>query len=328
MNLSLCPVCGAKEIKMVYKDLYDDRYGYPDLFDLRECAQCGHKFVQNHFKNEDLELLYTKYYPRSKYDISDYRPFEEIKGFRGWFNGEKRAFAFVPRNCKVLDIGCGYGESVGYHKLRGCDSYGIEADSNVKSIADRYQLNIKIGSFTGYEFESNYFDYITMDQVLEHSIDPIKTFIQVNRVLKLGGQFIITIPNGKGWGAREFGRKWIHWHVPYHLQFFSKRSLKIAAKRCGFKIKLIKSHTSSEWLYYQKIQNLVFPNRGQESYFFSPNVNFESASGEVLAQRDVLLHRHLSKKVNHIKTRWKDMIGVGDNLIVIFKKISDQKELK
>ncbi len=38
----------------------------------------------------------------------------------------------MPRNVRVLDIGCGFGESLGYYEARGCEAYGVEADENTR----------------------------------------------------------------------------------------------------------------------------------------------------------------------------------------------------
>lgn len=157
-----CVIC-SKTVIMKH-DLYDDRYGYPDKFHLLQCPSCKHKFIEHHFSESDLGKLYTNYYPRSKFSIDDYKPLTYINNFKSWFNGERRsAYTYVPQSVKILDIGCGYGESLGYHKARGCEVYGVEADNNIEKIAVKYDYNVKVGLFDASDYQDDYFDYVTMD---------------------------------------------------------------------------------------------------------------------------------------------------------------------
>src|ERR1051326_2573583 len=168
-----CPVCGGPT-HVVFRDLYDDRYGYPDAFTLYECDACGHMHIPTSFSPDDLGRLYTQYYPRGNFDLDSFRPEQEKNGLKAWLNGERgSAFRWVPRNVRVLDIGCGIGATLAYHKSRGCEAIGMEADGNVQAIAKRYGLDIRQGIFDGTQFEPSYFDYVTLDQVAEHVTDPL-----------------------------------------------------------------------------------------------------------------------------------------------------------
>lgn len=314
-----CPLCNSSS--SVYQErLYDDRYGYPGFFNLYECQSCKHLFLDARFSGQELIDLYSKYYPRASFNVDSYQPYIRSSFWKEWFNGEKRAVSFVPKNVRVLDIGCGWGDTVGYHQSRGCDAYGVETDRNVEAVAKKYGLKIKIGVFNPDFFEEHYFDYVTMDQVLEHSLDPLNSLRGIRKVLKKGGFFIATFPNARGWGAKKYGAKWLHWHVPYHLQFFSRNSLQIAGERTGFKISSIQMITSSEWLFYQKLHLLTYPKAGRESLFWGKNSDWSRVDAKLVQGRDQLQNQHQSK-VNHLLTRWMDGIGMGDNFLVTFKAV-------
>ena len=85
-----CTVCGTST-QPVYRELYDDRYGYPDAFTLYACGKCGHMHIPTYFTPEDLGQLYTKYYPRGNFDLDNFRPEEEQRGFMSWLKGEGAA---------------------------------------------------------------------------------------------------------------------------------------------------------------------------------------------------------------------------------------------
>jgi 2-polyprenyl-3-methyl-5-hydroxy-6-metoxy-1,4-benzoquinol methylase len=308
-----CEICFSENFKKVL-DLYDDRYGYPGKFDLYECLHCGHKFLDNNFTSEQLGDLYSNYYPRSSFSIENYQPLKFKNNFLSWFNGERRsAFTYIPKGVKVLDVGCGFGQSLKYHQDRGCDAYGVEADSNIQKVIDEFGFNIKVGLFNQDDYKKNFFEYITMDQVLEHTVDPIKTLQGASKILKPNGRIIISIPNSNGWGAKVFGRKWINWHTPYHLQHFSKRSIKIAAKKSGLEVESLKTITSSEWLHYQWLHIASFPKLGEPSFFWSPSQDSRIGIKIVF----FVIHK---LKINHFITRFFDACNVGDSYIIFLKK--------
>lgn len=316
-SIKKCLICGTSPI--VQQDLlYDDRYGYPGRFSLMRCKDCGHIFLKCDFDTGQLTELYTNYYPRKTFDIAQYEPYKEKSGWSLWFDGNSSAFRRVPPNVRVLDVGCGFGETLGYHASRGCDVYGVEADENIRRVAEKFRFKVHVGLFDDSLYEANFFDYVTMDQVLEHVTDPLATLRGVARILKPGGTAILSLPNAQGWGAKIFGRRWINWHTPYHLQFFSRRSIRLAAKQTGMVVAEIRTITNSDWLLFQWIHLLMYPKLGESSYFWSPN-----KEGMTLLQRQglrILMILHRRTRIDHVLTRIFDAIGLGDNFVVVLKK--------
>lgn len=315
----MCPICKSKNISNKY-NLYDDRYGYLGEFSLLKCLECGHKFLDSEFNSNELGNLYSNYYPRSDMKIEDYLPLQYEKVFLSWFKGKQAsAYTYVPENVRVLDIGCGFGQSLGYHRERGCDVYGVEADENIKRVAEKYGFNIKVGLFDANDYEKDFFDYVTMDQVIEHVTNPHEVLAGINLILKPNGYAILSTPNSNGWGAWLFRKKWINWHTPYHLQHFSKKSLNIVAKESGFEVEKIQTKTSSEWLHYQWIHTVTFPKMGKKSIFWVSSSVKRNFFQKVLLKIISLFHK---TKINHVLTRFFDSIGLGDNYIVILRKKS------
>ena len=143
----MCPICNTQKIISEYI-LFDDRYGYLGGYQLLKCSFCNHQFTNVDFTPEQLKDLYSNYYPRSNYKVENYRPHEEKHGFREWLDGLKSsAYRYVPRNVRILDIGCGFCETIGYHQNRGCEAYGVEADENARRVAKTYDFKVKIGLF-------------------------------------------------------------------------------------------------------------------------------------------------------------------------------------
>ena len=312
-----CSICHSDNFSTYLDNIYDDRYGCPDTFTLVRCSLCGHKQIQADFPLESLSKLYTEYYPRSTFDLEQYQSYRESSGFKAWLNGEYcSAFRWIPRNVCILDIGCGFGESLGYHLSRGCDVYGVEVDENIRRVAEKFGYKIQVGLFNASLYEPNFFDYVTMDQVIEHVTDPVQTLRDIAKVLKPGSTAILSTPNSNGWGVKVFGRRWINWHAPYHLQHFSVKSMQLAAKQAGMTLELVKSVTNSEWLYYQWIHLILFPPMSDPSPFWSPNGK-RSFRQKLTLKILSLIH---FTKVNHLITRLFDLLGIGDNYLFFLRK--------
>lgn len=312
-----CPICHAVAV-IAQNGLYDDRYGYPGLFDLFRCTNCGHKFLDCEMSPAQLGELYTNYYPRRTFDLAQFSPHQEAGGFGAWFNGlYSSAFRAVPKNVRVLDVGCGFGQTLAYHTARGCEVYGVEADENILRVAEKFGFKVHVGLFDDRLYEAEFFDYVTMDQVIEHVTDPVATLRGVARILKPGGTAILSTPNAGGWGAKFFGRRWINWHAPYHVQFFSRRSMRLAAEQAGLTLSKVKTITNSEWLYYQWIHLATCPAPGEPSHFWLQNLSALTDRQKRTLKALEWMHR---KKVDHLLTRLFDSLGLGDNYVLVLKK--------
>jgi SAM-dependent methyltransferase len=310
-----CTICKS-DIDLKLK-VYDDRYGYPGLFSLMQCRNCGHIFLDSNFTGRQLTDLYTNYYPRAFFNVDNYEPVPEVKGLKSWLNGEKRnAYAWVPKNVTVLDIGCGFGETLGYHTARGCNAFGVEVDENIKRTAQKYGFKVHVGLFDSSLYDSDFFDFVTMDQVIEHVKDPIETLKGITKILKQDGVLILSFPNANGWGAKVFGERWINWHAPYHLNFFTRKSLSIIVREAGLKIDKTITLTSSEWLYYQLIHLFLFPKAGVPSVFWKPGQKISSRT-RIFLKFIYLIHKI---KITHLITRLFDSISLGDGYLVFLKK--------
>src|SRR3546814_12124599 len=65
-----------------------------------------------------------------------------------------------------------------------------------------------------------------------------------------------------------FGRRWIHWHAPYHLNYFTRHSMKRLAAKVGFDVEFVRVVTNSAWIEYQWAHLVTFPRQGHASPFW------------------------------------------------------------
>ena len=78
-----------------------------------------------------------------------------------------------------------------------------------QELAEKFGFNVHIGLFDPQIYQKDFFDYITLDQVLEHIQDPVLILKGIKKILRPGGTVVISTPNANGWGARFFKRKWV-----------------------------------------------------------------------------------------------------------------------
>lgn len=97
----------------------------------------------------------------------------------------------------LLDAGCSYGYGTKYYKDKAKNVYGIDMDElHIEIASERYKgVSFSVASVEGTNFESNFFDEITINDVLEHTNDKIKTLNEMYRILKPNGTIIISTPH-------------------------------------------------------------------------------------------------------------------------------------
>ncbi|EKD93500.1 MAG: methyltransferase type 11, partial [uncultured bacterium] len=280
------------------------------------CPNCRFSFVDVDFSEEETISLYTTYYPRKSFAKEIHKPFVPLPPYHAWLSGEKsNVHFFIPKQVKILDIGCGFGESLAFHKSRGCEVWGVEADKNVEFLREVYGEKIKIGEFRKENFPEAYFDFIALNQVIEHLKNPEKLLRDLKELLKPGGQLIVSTPNPLSAGRKIFGGKWLHWHVPYHVSFFSSKAMGMLCEKVGFTLARSICITSSEWFLYQLYHLASFPGHGNPSPFWG-----EVGKTRMQAFSFSLISWVRKFGIHHIWTRIFDVLDMGDNRIFFIDK--------
>lgn len=297
----------------------DDRYGEPGRFPLHACPACGHAALGGDATRLDPIRLYGERYPRRAMAADDWRPVRRRGGLAGWLAGERGgAWAWVPAGVAVLDIGAGVGEALAWHQARGCRATGLDPDPAAARIAREHGLEVRHGPLCGADWPAGSFDAITMDQVLEHLPDPLAALRAAATMLRPGGRLVVTTPNGGSTLRRLLGRRWQHWHAPYHLHIFSPRSLALALRTTGFRPLGRGWTTPGDWPLYQ-CRHLIEPSPrdGIPSPFWRPTAPRPCAGRLVGGMAGRILAR---TRIATVAMRVLDAGRRGDSQLIVAER--------
>lgn len=230
----MCPFCKSDKTGKLF-DL--DKRVYGDRFSIVKCEVCGIAWTDPIPDEREI----SKFYPEEYHGKMGRHRFMPVMEFLVWLSRRKRAKEVSSLNSdlagKILDIGCGRGWMISILKSMGWEVYGTELSVESSSFArESLNLNVLTKKVADCNFQSGYFDVVTLWHVLEHLPDPISGLREINRVLKDNGALVVEVPDFGGFQARLFGNKWFHLDSPRHLFHFTDKTLKRCLEDTGFKV--------------------------------------------------------------------------------------------
>jgi SAM-dependent methyltransferase len=96
----------------------------------------------------------------------------------------------------ILDLGCRDGELT-QHYLNGNQMTGIDCDRNALTLAKERGIETVYSDLNDcFPLPDKTFDVVVAGEVLEHLFSPPETIKEIARILKPGGLFVGSVPNG------------------------------------------------------------------------------------------------------------------------------------
>jgi len=321
-------VCGHR-VGLLYKDIFDNRHGNPGLYSITRCENCGFCRTEPALRRDDLAEIYREYYPRSTETpegvVQIFEALKNISTLSLWMQGRGVAcYHYISPGSNVLDLGCGNCLSLLMAGHYGANqATGIDVDTNILPIAEKLNLDVHIGQLSDLTAEKGLFDFILAQQVIEHEPDPKTLLLEMKERLSDNGRIILSFPNVGALYRHIFRERWLHWHVPYHINHFSKKSIQILAQRCGMRIESMKTVTPNAWMLYQ-MRTLRIPRKpAQRDPFWDPG------QPDTLAVRPWTIERLIPRAVLDVLKRFflapmiclinraLDILGLGESIVVV-----------
>ena len=263
MTNPACLLCGGAT-EVVLDGVADWRFGSPGAWCIARCIACGLEQTAPRPTGAELKTLYETYYNyggergtryigwRDKFFASPlYRLMLKLDGDVSFH--EERGSG------RLLDVGCNEGRNLVFYRHAGFKPEGLELNAHAAEAARRR-------GFMVYETDLAHltpslpFDRLVLSNVLEHMLDPRATVAEIRRLLVPGGEVWISLPNRRSWQRRLFGRRWVNWHVPFHISHFDADSLTRLLKESGFAVVSLRNISPALWMAQSTITTL-FPGR-------------------------------------------------------------------
>ena len=228
-----CEVCSSDTLLPIWEK---------DGETYQRCRSCGLIRIFPQPSAERLEKIYQDDYELLWSEVAQiYRPLKKklntkiLTAMSKWTNSREAG------KMRLLDIGAATGLLMETGKEMGYDVYGVEGGQmGAEAIKENFgEDRLFYGWLEQIDFASlgkvDYFDAVTMVDVLEHSADPNEMLKIVNCVLKKGGIAACYVPTTSSFAAKLLQKKW-DFHCTQHLFSFSNNNLRTLFARNGFEV--------------------------------------------------------------------------------------------
>lgn len=272
----ICAICGKKQqVKVLYpatfktknisKSTYSARRS-PDKVHYRilKCTRCSLVFSSPIISPKKMSAFYKEslcnYEDQIPYLIKTY--FKIIADIK----------SDLPKNPKVLEVGCGNGfflkalVDLGFTK----SVFGIEPSSKMileadPSLKDRIKVNI----FKSTLFPKNSFDLILCFHTLDHMVDPNEFIKGAYSLLRKNGYVIVVVHDTQGLSVKLFGEDSPIFDIE-HIYLFNKKNLSEIFQRNNFKVikvlNLINNYSLNYWIQMSGFPHIV---KKYTNFFFN-----------------------------------------------------------
>src|SRR6266404_3193255 len=258
-----CKICGNTPGNKIHQ-AKEMMFGWRDSFPYVECALCGCVALAD--APADLGRFYPDGYCgfrakegglrglAKKLRVQAY--FGHGFGLGSWIaqrypRPDLAAMArmAVPKDCRILDVGCGRGKlllelrTLGYENLMGTDPF-IESDldfGNGVRVKKCFLTELACAAEPAW-------DLIMFHHSFEHVPDELETLQAAARLLAPNGRCVIRIPV-IGYAWKEYGTNWVQLDPPRHFFLHTEKSMGVLAQHAGLSVESVE-YDSNEFQFW------------------------------------------------------------------------------
>ena len=257
-----CFLCGIAG-KPLYAGLPSALFETAGKWSFSQCSrpECGLIWINPRPIESDLHIAYETYFTHAEpgenssstlrdtlyaaYRAANY-PLWALSGIAKEKVRRSEMFLNDTTPGKLLDVGCGDGTFLNLMRGKGWQVDGIDFDPKaIQTAKQKYDLSLRHGDLIAAKLPAESFDAVTMSHVVEHLTNPVELLSEIRRLLKVGGQLVMTTPNTASIGHQKFGPSWFGIDPPRHLHLFNKASLSEVSRRAGFQVAWAGSTTAN-----------------------------------------------------------------------------------
>jgi SAM-dependent methyltransferase len=241
-TLVSCPLCSGSPLSPALSVL--DHTVSKEVFHLVDCPSCGARTTNPRPDQHSISAYYNSpdyiSHTNTAQSLQD-RLYQLAR--KNALRTKHKLIHRIRPNGRLLDIGCGTGEFLGYMKSRGYLTQGIEVDLRARKQAiANHNLDV-VPNLDALPAQEQ-FQVVTMWHVLEHVPDPKRTLKKIYSLLADRGLLVIAVPDRDSWDAEHYGPDWAAYDVPRHLNHFRRADVHKLLHEHGFSM----IRTAPMWL--------------------------------------------------------------------------------
>ncbi len=247
MEYVRCDLCGQDNYLVVYKgalkaeegarkaaEVYKSSGSRPSEDTIVKCNSCGLVYVNPRLKSEEIIEGYS--------EGSDETFISQIGGREKTFMQGVKFIERFEKPGKILDVGTAGGSFLAMARKRGWQAYGVELNRWLCGWAQKhYGLHVQPGTIDDLKYANNFFDVITLWDVLEHVPNPSEVLKKCHRLLKPGGFIYINYPDYGSYAARIMKSKWV-FLLSVHIYYFTRKTIAGMLEKTGFQPLSYRTH--------------------------------------------------------------------------------------
>jgi SAM-dependent methyltransferase len=243
-----CLYCGDSSFEILLPGVEDRLRFAPGKRDWLRCRNCGSAILSPFPSVDEIPGFYPPVYTFGlKQDkgggvLQELIAKVEFQAFyRPQYESQAQRIARVtrvPRDGRMLDVGCGRGLRLLSFRRLGMQVHGMDLiPEPVEYVKQELGVPAVCTDMAGLPnaFEPESFDMVTAFQVIEHVPDINEMIASCHKLLKPGGWIVIATPMVDSMQAKFFGARWAAaTEAPRHLSLATKTGLRIVLERHGF----------------------------------------------------------------------------------------------
>lgn len=220
----VCPTCGSEHEKLELEK---------DHMRIVRCTGCDLVYVSPTFDEAHYRAVYAS---------AEYQEIVRDLGARSHeyrvarFGAER--VALMTRHVRgtrprYVDVGCSTGFVVEAARDAGWDAVGIDLNPSAIEFGRARGLDLRIAALEDAGLAAESFDAVSLFDVLEHLLDPVRTLRASIRLLKAGGIIFLYVPNYDSASRLLMGSA-AHFIWPtHHLNYYTPVTIRDLLAREG-----------------------------------------------------------------------------------------------
>ncbi len=242
MRSVTCNLCGGDDwfVRYAATDQTDRRpevsafrcthAGYGSHAQIVQCHICGHVYANPRWEEGELLDAYSS--------VEDDRYVLERAGRERTFAKHLKKlekYTGAGKGRHLLDVGAYIGVFVEVAQSFGWKAIGVEPSHWAVEIAKSRQIPVIEGTLSARELEGEYFEVITLWDVIEHLDNPSAELGKIYTMLKPGGILAVHTMDINSLTAKVMGSRW-PWLMDMHIHYFGRRTLVKMLEKNGFEV--------------------------------------------------------------------------------------------